>query len=85
MRVKLSRQELEQLWEQGKPCVVQVDGEFDSPNTWIYQVPIRYGEDQLAQHVVGYTDSSGRAPPVWSGGTNLCWLRKTAAFPSPLP
>ena len=58
--VKLSRQELEQLWEQGKPCVVQVDGEFDSPNTWIYQVPIRYGEHQLAQHVVGYTDSSGQ-------------------------
>lgn len=58
--VKLSRQELEQLWEQGKPCVVQVDGEFDSPDTWIYQVPIRYGEDQLAQHVVGYTDSSGQ-------------------------
>ena len=58
--VKLSRQELEQLWEQGKPCVIQVDGTFESPDTWIYQVPIRYGEHQLAQHVVGYTDSSGQ-------------------------
>ena len=58
--VKLSRQELEQLWEQGKPCVVQVDGEFESPNTWIYQIPIRNGEHQLAQHVVGYTDSTGQ-------------------------
>ena len=58
--VKLSRQELEQLWEQGKPCVIQVDESFDSPNTWIYQIPIRYGEHQLAQHVVGYTDSSGQ-------------------------
>lgn len=57
--VKLSRAELEQLWEQGNPCVVQVDQDFDCPDTWIYQVPIRNGEHQLAQHVVGYTDSTG--------------------------
>ena len=68
--VKLSRQDLEALWEQGKPYVVQVDGEFDCPNTWIYQVPIRYGEHQLAQHVVGYTDSSGQGAAGVERGYN---------------
>lgn len=46
--------------ENGYPFVATVNKKIDSELVRTFEVPVRYGEESLASHVVGYVDSSGR-------------------------
>ncbi len=46
--------------ENGYPFVTTVKKEIDNELIKTFSVPIRYNENSLATHLVGYTDSSGR-------------------------
>lgn len=46
--------------EDGKPFALPIDRYVKDPNVDLFNVPSRYGPDQLAPHVVGYLDSMGQ-------------------------
>ena len=46
--------------EDGKPFVLTLPTLVDHPCVDLFTVPRRYGEDQLAPHLIGYLDSQGR-------------------------
>lgn len=57
----LDRAELEALLQNGKPFLAECDpAAGDLPGITVFPVPQRYGENQLAQHIVGYLDGSGQ-------------------------
>ncbi|MCH5353319.1 MAG: penicillin-binding protein 2 [Acutalibacter sp.] len=45
--------------EDGKPFLMELDSSLESPFIDLFNVPVRYEEDQLAPHVIGYLDSFG--------------------------
>ena len=46
--------------EDGKPFVLTLPTLVEHPCVDLFTVPRRYGEDQLAPHLIGYLDSQGR-------------------------
>ena len=46
--------------EDGKPFVLTLPTLVEHPCVDLFSVPRRYGEDQLAPHLIGYLDSQGR-------------------------
>lgn len=46
--------------EKGYPFAAEVTSEIDNELIKTFQVPVRYGEDDVASHVVGYVDADGR-------------------------
>ena len=55
-----SRSRLALALEDGKPFVLTLPTLVDHPCVDLFTVPRRYGEDQLAPHLIGYLDSQGR-------------------------
>ena len=53
------RERLAAALEDGKPFLLEVDREINSPYLDVFSVPQRYAEDQPAVHVIGYTDGLG--------------------------
>ena len=45
--------------EDGKPFLMELERSLDSPFIDMFSVPVRYEEDQLAPHVIGYLDGFG--------------------------
>ena len=54
------RERLALALENGKPFQLVLDSPVEDPRIDLFEVPRRYGEDQLAPHVIGYLDSQGR-------------------------
>ncbi len=53
------RQRLALALEDGKPFLMELERSLENPCIDLFSVPERYGEDQLAPHVIGYLDSMG--------------------------
>ena len=47
--------------QSGNPVLVEVPSDFLCADAEIYTVPVRYSENQIAAHVIGYLDGEGRA------------------------
>lgn len=46
--------------ENSSPFIIEADEEINNEFIRTFSVPVRYADDQLAVHLVGYTDSSGK-------------------------
>lgn len=44
----------------GKPTVIEAVSDFAAEQSALFSIPIRYSDNQLASHVIGYTDGSGQ-------------------------
>lgn len=53
------RQRLAAALEDGKPFLIPLEQEVDSPFIDMFRVPERYSENQLAPHIIGYLDGMG--------------------------
>ncbi len=53
------RQRLALALEDGKPFLMELERSLENPCIDLFSVPERYGENQLAPHVIGYLDSMG--------------------------
>lgn len=48
-----------ELLKSGKPSAIEVTSDFSAEESILFSVPVRYSDDQLASHIIGYTDASG--------------------------
>ena len=52
---KIAREAL----KSGKPTVIEAVSDFAAEQSVLFSIPIRYSDNQLASHIIGYTDASG--------------------------
>lgn len=43
----------------GKPAAIDATADFSSEQSFLFSVPVRYAEHQIASHIIGYADASG--------------------------
>lgn len=53
------KETIKEFLEQRKPFVFELDRYYDFENIDVFQVSERYSDNQLAPHIIGYTDSDG--------------------------
>ncbi len=48
-----------ELLKSGKPAFIEATADFKSEESLLFELPVRYSENQLAAHLIGYADMSG--------------------------
>ncbi len=48
-----------ELLKSGTPVVIEATSDFEADESLVFSVPVRYSSDQIAAHLIGYTDSTG--------------------------
>lgn len=61
----VDKEEFYMLYDRGEPFVFEcVSYAGESNGLTVFRLPVRYGENQLAQHIIGYTSESGGADGI---------------------